>query len=347
MLELKNKEPLAVVNTSLGELCVFQITVGGQLELAKELAKPLKSCDPNYFARKLFRQVCFLKVSLRDGKYKPDKPTLSDSDIESLSVDDIETVAKAYVDNSPYLTRKLLTKTTPHKDKGTVISIEYGDIEHHKLEEETYTQYLFRLSLKEQEKQAKQLSDVMSGFKAFSDPLGKSIRDTLNAGDTLSRMMDSIRSPYIRPIEPVLPNIDWAKIERRNEERRLKPFNELSDRMDKLIDSTTETTKFLIKANELQTQIAAEIKNTGDDAKRWAKINTIIGVIVIALTVSGVCVSSYFYWSGRNDSVAQSAKTEEYVNRLDNRLIDINRNITSPKDNNPKGRVNRRSKTIR
>ena len=343
--KFRNPEPFASVKTSIGELCLFRITVGGQIELSKELAKPIKECEPIYYAKKLFRHVCFLNTSLRDGKYKPEKPLLSDSDIENLSSDDIESIAKVYVENNDSLTKKLIKETTKGKDGGSVIKFSYGDIMYQRLEGETYTQYLLRLTIKEEEKQAKQFGDVISRMTGgFSNTLGDNIRNTLARGDSLKKIMDSIRpSDYLLPRiqEPMLPNVDWGEIQRGIDERRLKPFNELSGRMDKLIDVTTETTKFLIEANKIQTEIAGEIKRTGDDAKRWARINTIIGIVVIAFTIIGTCVSAYFYSNSKKDSNEQSTKIKEYVNILDNRLIEINKSITSPNNNIFKEQLNK------
>lgn len=345
-----NNEPFVSVNTSIGELCLFTLTLNGRIELEKDLSKPTSKCEPTYYVRKFVKQVCFPKTSLKDGKYRPEKKLLSDIDVDNLSEIDIEAIAKSYIENNDYLTKKQITATTKGKDGGTVINVDYGEIEYPKLEGETYAQYLLRLTIKEDERLVKQfepiIKNITSGFSGFSNNLEKNIRNTLAHGESLKKAMESIRPldySFPRLQEPLLPNIDWGRIEREKEERRLKPFNELSGRMDKLIDVTADTTKFLIEANKIQTQIAGEIKKTGDDAKKWARINTIIGIVVITFTILGICVSAFFYASSKKDSIYQNTKTKEYVNILDNRLIEINKSITSP-NNNFKRQLNKNSR---
>jgi DNA-binding ferritin-like protein len=321
-----NHEPYGCVHTTIGELCVFCITGGDQEELHKELGKPINECEPMDFVRKFIRHICFLKSSLKEGKYKPDKPLLTNDDISSLTENELEAIAKLYIEHNEYLFKKTIWEKK-QDDKGeTVNYIEYGEIEYPRHENENYTQYLTRLSIKEEEKLRKQMEEMLKGLKSFSDSLKNSIKSTLSWGDSLRKTLESIRPVQftsIKPIEPKLPNIDWSEIQ----EARLRPFNELAKRLDKLIDVSTQSTEFMIETNEIQTRIAGEIKSSGDQATKFSRRNLGLTLVVIFLTL--INLSAFIYSIIRSNSVGESQRLEiqKHANMLAERLADINNSI--------------------
>src|SRR4030042_6352606 len=100
------QEPFGWIHTSIGDLCVFYHSAKDEIEIEKDLGKPFNKCQPIDFVRNLVRYICFLKSSLKDGKYKPDNPILTNDDILSLTESDLEAIAKLFIENSDYLFKK-------------------------------------------------------------------------------------------------------------------------------------------------------------------------------------------------------------------------------------------------
>ncbi len=321
-------EPCGCIHTLIGDLCVFGLSIRDQIELRKELGKPISKCNPADFVRKLARRI--LKQSLKDGKYKP----LTDADISSLTEGDLEAIAKLYVEHNEYLFKESLWKTKQN-DKGEKVHyIEYGEIQYPRHKNESYTQYLTRLSIKEEEEQGKRIKGMLSpilDLKNFSTAMRDSIKNTLSWGDSLKKTMESIRSVQsasIEPIVPRFPNIDWSEIQK----GRLEPFNELAERLDKLIDISAQTTEFMIEANKIQTGIAAEIKSSSDKSTKLSKKNIIIALAIILLTIINLSVFIYSILRSNSIDNRQRLETQKNVNLLAEKLTDINNSITMAND---------------
>jgi len=327
--KLLKQKAYACIETSIGKLCVFGINVKGQTELHKKLDRSLEDWMPADFIRNLCVYVCFPKERLKDNKYKPNKPILTNEDVSKLTEDELEKVASIYIDNNEYLFKKLEYKEKKN-EKGELIKYgEYSEIEHPRNEEETNISYLYRLSILEIEKQKKQMKDMfksVSGMGSFSSNLTDSIKNTLTMGDSLSKVMESIRPinmPKTRPIERDPFNIDFAKIERDKEERRLQPFNELSNRLDQLIESSVQASEFMIEANKIQTRIASEIKVSGDLTDKHSRKNILLSGIVIVLTVIGLSLTAYAFISGNKFNEYQQENLESSAKEIVNSLSDI------------------------
>jgi hypothetical protein len=318
-------EPHGCIHTAIGDLYIFGLSARNQMELYKEVDKLLNTCNPADFIRKLARRI--LKQSLKDGKYKP----LTDADISSLTESDLEAFAKLFIEHNEYLFKESLWKSK-RDNKGVIIHyMEYGEIQYPQHENESYAQYLIRLFIKGKEDQGKNIKRMLEGFSSFSDELGDSIRNTLSWGDDLKKTMESIRSPEfvsIKQIEPKLPNIDWSEIQ----EARSRPFNELAERLDKLIDISTQSTEFMIKMNETQTKIAGEIKSSSDQATIFSKGVIWLTIIVIILTLINLAIFSYSVIKSNSDGENQRLEIQEHVNVLAEKLTDINKSIKTAND---------------
>ena len=179
--------------------------------------------------------------------------------------------------------------------QGSKVSIGYGETEYPKNENETYKQYLLRLSIIKDEELgkgiAKTISSIMPEIKSFSNALGNSIKDTLSWGESLNKTMESIRpidrghtvKGIVSQIEatPILSKDDLSDIGRLQEQIRLRPFNEIENRLDQLINTSAQAAEFMIKANEIQTRIAGEIKYSSDETTKYSKRNIFLTVVVI------------------------------------------------------------------
>ena len=190
--KLLKPEAYACIDTCIGEICIFDINVKSQTELHKKLGASLKEQAPEDFVRNFCLYVCFPKESLKENKYKPDSPVLTDDDVIKLSDEDLENIAGIYIDNNEYLFKKLTFRNKKSEEGETVNYGEYKEIEHAKKENESNTFYLHRLSILEGEKRKKQFEDMLksaSGLSGFSSKLTDSIKNTLSWGDSLSKAM--------------------------------------------------------------------------------------------------------------------------------------------------------------
>ncbi len=335
---LKKQKSYACIRTSIGELCVFGINVKDQTELYKNIDISLGECLPTDFIRHLCIYVCFPKDNLIEEKYKPDNPILTLEDVEKLTEEELDEIAGIYIDNNEYLFKKLEFKKK-RNDKGEIVNYgDYSEIEHPRNEEETNISYLYRLSVLEIEKSEKQMEDMfksVSGIDSFSSTLTDSIKNTLTMGDSLSKAMASIRPihiPELRPIEREPFHMDFAQIEKDKEERRLQPFNELSTRLDLLVESSVQASEFMIEANKIQTRIASEIKASGDLTDKHSRKNISLSWVVITLTIVGLIFTTYAFISGNRFNEYQQESMENTARDIVNTLSDIKLNLSNEND---------------
>lgn len=333
--QLLKREAFACIETNIGELCVFSINAKDQTKLHKNFDTSLVDCPPADFIRNLCVYICFPKYSLKDEKYKPDNPVLTNEDVNKLTEDELEKIAGIYIDNNEYLFKKLEFKKKKN-DKGETVNYgEYNEIERPRIGGETNISYLYRLSVLEIEKQKKQMQDMfksVSGLGSFSSSLTDSIKNTLTMGDSLSKAMESIRAittPELRPIERDRFHTNFFKIDRDKEERRLQPFNELSNRLDQLIESSVQASEFMIEANKIQTRIASEIKASGDLTDKHSRKNILLSGIVIMLTVISLSLTAYAFISGNTFNEHQQKNLENSAKEIVNSLSDIKKNLAN------------------
>ncbi|MCK7582399.1 MAG: hypothetical protein MZV65_46955, partial [Chromatiales bacterium] len=274
--KLLKYEPFGSFQSSIGLLCCFSSSMKDQSLLDEELAAKLEDTAPEDFARAFARLVCFPKDSLKDGKNKPDEPVLQEADVQRLTTEDLEAFAQLYVENNPYLFKKREQKRKKDAEGNTVVTPYFGEIEHSRIEDESYVRYLHRLTVIEREQQHEQLRKITQSFSSFSGGVAENLRKTLSHGDALKRALGQLR-PEIPEgnftIEPRQPDIDWAEMHRNAEAARRAPFDDLAERLDQLIDSSVESSRFMIESNQIQAQVAEEIKKSGDSASGFSKVN--------------------------------------------------------------------------
>lgn len=327
--------PYGNVSSSIGELAVFSLSFRDWQQLYKDFATPLDKLTPIEFIKGLIHYVCFPADKLLEGRYKPDKPLLENDTIASLSADDLNAIAKLYIENNNYLFKRLAFRTS-RNEKGELISTqEYGEIEHPKEEHEDYVSYLLRLSINDERKQKERFKEIATGFSNFSSVLGNSIKSTLAWGDSLKKTIENTRpssiASYVSP-EFSIPKIDWTEIEKQREANRLRPFNNLAAKLDQLIDTSTQATEFTIEANELQAKIANEIKSSSDETSKFSRTNIRLNGVVIFLTIAGIAIALYTQWKATADGIELRNEIQSNVNLIAGRLGDINNNISLTND---------------
>lgn len=331
----------STINTSIGTLYLFSISVGNQSSLLESLGSSIDETDPHDYAKKLFVFVCYPEKSLKEGKYKPDVPVLTQEDIGRLSEKELEDIAQAYVLSNDYLFKKLEFKNKKNEKGEDVHYPEYNDIVHPKNEEEDYIHYLHRLACLEEESQRntmKSIFDSMPKLDSFSKSLTGGIAKNLMLGDSLTKSFKAARSiPKIEvsPVAPQLETIDWAEIERTKEKVRRQPFDELAKRLDELINSSIKASEFMVEANKIQTEIATEIKSGGDVTDRHARKNIKLSIAVIILTTFGLVMTGWSSLSGVSFSEAQQNSLHSYSSKI-TQSLEESRKVTEESSNESK-----------
>jgi hypothetical protein len=312
----------ATIDTSIGLLCLFPISAGGQSELLKSLDTTIVETDPKEYLKKLIIYVCFPKDQLKEGEYKPDVLILLPEEVNGLSEKELEDIAQAYVSNNEYLFKKNEFHKKKNADGKEVHHSVYTEIEHPQNDEENFIDYLHRLACIEQDKQRERMSSILSSMPkldSFSKALSGDIAKNIMFGNSIADSFKSVRAAHnleITPVRSPLESIDWAEIERNKERVRRQPFDELAQRLDKLINSSSQASEFMVEANRIQTEIATEIKAGGDITDRHARNNIKLSVLVIVLTVSGLVVSGWSTISGVSFSDQQQQALNSYASDL-------------------------------
>lgn len=236
MIISKEKE-FQFETASLGELFSFGLAIGHLQELYKRLGKDVEKSSPNDYVRTLISVSCHPKEKLIDGKYRPNNYSLSLEDANRLSDDDLEKFSFLYLEKNDSLYRIYLTTKQPTENsKETLDSFEYNDVEYNKKDNESYVEYLHRLSVKKEKRETERIKKLYSDaektvkqFKemtGFSKTLQDQINSTLTMGNALRNSFEHARAtvkiePF--PIKTMLPKIDsFGDIIRKSDEANLK-----------------------------------------------------------------------------------------------------------------------------
>lgn len=328
LAKLQKQEPVGSIESSLGKLWIFCCSMKDQSELDEKLPQNLEKSAPEQFVRAFAQFVCFPEGSLKEGKFKPDSPVLPDSGLVRLTPEDLEAFARIYVENNQYLFRKREYDRTKNSDGMAVIRPHEGEVEHPRAKEESYVDYLYRLTLLEHERQRKQSEKLRKSFSSFSGGLADSIRKNLAHGDALRRAVGNLRPELMDQsfaVEPRAPSIDWGQLHQNAEEARLAPFRDLAERIDQLVDSSAQASEFMVEANELHARVADEIKRSGDSASSYSKKTLALSVMIIVLSVIGLGATAFSLYEG-----AQQGKLRNEFN--ESALQEVSGNLNSVSD---------------
>lgn len=289
------KRPIASIQTSLGIVYVYPLTLGDKEKLKKNLGKAIESCNSKEFVKNLFVFTCFPEESVLDEeKLKPENPVFTLEKISKLADPELEEIAKAYVVNNEWG----FTKQRDEEGK-EITYLESGEILQPQNSDENSIDYLFRLFsiFEEQEqKRYKKMIGMASLPDLFTDDLGKKIRETLDMGARLSESLEPFRAATVKgqnSIKPIqaLPSIDFEEIHRSATEGRERPFKELGNKLDQVTATVAKVANFVVAANETQMQIVAEIKSSSNSANAAAENDIKLTKTVIIISVVSLLVA--------------------------------------------------------
>jgi hypothetical protein len=192
--------PIAHFESSIGSLVIFSISYRHNQELLESLGEDLTSCEPMHFMKNLLLYICYPIDAIGEEQNKPDDIVLSSDDINRLTEDEIDKIAKLYVEYEPYLYRKSISKTQTGEDGINRVTIDYGDIEHPQEDGESNYRYLHRLYIiKDKKEKAENTRFIKStlGAANFSAQLFKNISNTLLMGNSVVKGIEAMRFPYV------------------------------------------------------------------------------------------------------------------------------------------------------
>ncbi len=229
-------------------------------------------------------------------------PDLSISDAEALSETEVENFARLYLIANEWLFRKSIIK--PKVVNGSEdISFESGDIEHPKDEDESYVQYLYRLTVLIFDQLTKTMNDTM---KAFSVPIQSQISEVARMGAELSRTAREA-SGWELPKE-FLKTRDFVPQIR-------NPLDKVEARLGRLTEISAGGIELLVQTNKTQIAIAAELKAS-------SKTNILLSWIIIWLSILSLILAGFAYSAGSKSTEALLKALDQHAQSVEAVLRD-------------------------
>jgi hypothetical protein len=328
-----NQEPVAKFDSRFGKWYIFDFTPKTQRDLHKQLGKSFNEADPVSFLKNLMKAVCYLEVDLVDGKFRPDgNSSIDKNDIDKLNREELEKFAATYIENNEDLFRETKSKTRKNERGNTEFYEELGEIKHPRKENESSIDYLHRLAIieeKKQQEQSEMIAKSMGSITGFSGKLTESIKNSLRMGESIQKRMESIRPPIVESFRPIRPDI--VDIITQQERARLRPFDDLSKKLDELIDSSAQVADFIVETNIIQTGIAQELKSSGDISLKFSKINIIISLFIIFLTFCSLLMTYSGLKNSNQNELSSRRNTEKYVNGIINEISGLGKAVLNEK----------------
>jgi hypothetical protein len=325
---MKKEKSYQIIKSNIGNLAIFWSTVGDRVNIEKELGSDFEKGNSETYIKTLIKYICHKEETLID-KDKPKEITLTELEINSLSSDDIETIAKTYINSNEYLFRELISDSKKTKEGHNLISSKFGDIEFPKNEDETYVDYLFRLEIEQNKKIKIAFENSFGNISSFSKSIQDSIRATASLGESFKNAVNAIRVPKLSKIEPLFPKyskLDISSISKRISDIEQQPMEVVSTGLDELIEINAKSLEFLTETNRTQTLIANEIKTSSIASSKLTKWNIAISIVVLLISLSALVIS---FQSNKQNNINNSNHIKTIINSLDR----INKNLEDISNN--------------
>jgi hypothetical protein len=301
-------KPRGSVESSIGKLIVFDISVGDMELVWKKCGGSFKDCKPHDVAKRLLPFIAHSEKNLDADGTKPKEPTLSDEQVNGLDDVTVNALLQIFIDHHKYLYRKFERKAATNDAGQKIESFDYGDVIHPRMAAESNIDYLQRLLTLDEEKRLDELKQMTAQFDRmiapahFSDSLVKQISGTLELGESLKKAFDAALPvdfrKFSRPesstppplvAKPVFPSNDFDAVSANAKKARWAPFNSLAKRLDTLVATTVKSQEFMVQMNQTNTRIAAEIKASSEETSR-------IGVESLAVANKTLNLTNYNFW---------------------------------------------------
>lgn len=298
-------KPLTHCRTSIGQLYIFNLRVKDSISLDKKLGKELESFTTEEFFKLYLPFFAYPeKTLIGKNLERPEEYTLTKEDVAKLTNDDLENLAKVFIEKNSYLYKNRKIMESKKGDGMLTVSFEEDDkIDDDLLKKdaESYIDYAYRLIVRNDKKQKEQMRQFTS---SFSSGLSENIAKTMKLGKVIQNSLEPLKNlsifknetdVSIEPMKREFPQIDFIEIARKEEEARWAPFKHLSKKIDLMIDAEKETVGFMENMYETQVQISNELKSSSDSANKNSKLNIKFTLFIIALTVISMIVSTFSF----------------------------------------------------
>jgi len=341
----------ANINTSIGDLYLFEVRIKDTIGIEENLGSKFEELESEKFFRRYLPFFAYLKQDLiGDELERPEEYTLKGEDVDKLSKDELEEIAKLFIEKHPSFYKDWKSSHSKKEDGTYVISLkEEIDESSSKQDNETYIEYVYRLVLERYKKDQERAKKMLS---SFSSRLSQDILKTMGIGESLKSSLDSLKSvgdmaksfnPKVALFESVKPesikfDYDFSKHIQDQERQRLAPFKDLSSKMDMMIKAEKETVSFMDDVYKTQVQIASELKTSSDSANENSKLNIKYTKLIICLTVISTFITAvsfaYTVWFDNgselliksNENIKSSiVETNSKLEKLTEVLIEQNK----------------------
>lgn len=350
-IKASTNKPFANIKNSIGDLYLFPIRVKELIGIEEKLGSKLEEFASEKFFRLYLPFFAYLKQDLIGEELeRPEEYTLRSDDIEKLSKDELEEIAKLFIDEHSFLYKELKSYSSKKEDGTHKLSLKTEiDESLLKQDNESYVDYVHRLVLERQKREREYAKKI---FSSFSSGLSSDIFKTMAVGESLKSSLDSLKSvgdmaksfnPKVALFESVKPesikfDYDFSKHIQDQERQRLAPFKDLSSKMDMMIKAEKETVSFMDDVYKTQVQIASELKTSSDSANKNSKLNIKYTKLIIGLTVISTFITAvsfaYTVWfdngselliKSNEDIKSSIVETNSKLEKLTEVLIEQNK----------------------
>ncbi|CAA6805294.1 MAG: Unknown protein [uncultured Sulfurovum sp.] len=315
------------IQTSIGDLYLFKVRVKEIIGIEKKLGRKLEELESKEFFKRYLPFFVHLKQDLVGEELeRPEEYTLKSEDINKLSKDELEEIAKLFIEEHSSFYKEW--KSSSKKEDATPVIYLKEEIDESLLRQdnESYIEYVYRLVL-ERHKKDHELARKM--FSSFSSGLSSDILKTIGMGESLKSSFDSFRSigematsfnseaVSFENLDSTFPKFDYdfSKQIQDQEKRRLAPFKDLSSKIDLMIEAEKQTVSFMEEVYKTQVQIASELKTSSDSANQNSQKNLTFTKIIIILTVLSTLITAiaftYSVWHDNGSDLL--IKTNENI----------------------------------
>lgn len=251
-IELWPSKPVEKLDTSLGPMLMFRLTGAREEGLLEELGGPIAKVEPVGYVRALFRQVCCRENDCWGADGKPELPSLTTEEVESLAPSELEDFAKCYLKHNEWLRRGLHREGKSDKESDvSVPRVERMPAgEDSRKDGETAVAYLYRLIALKERHDARQLSQLLGPFAAGGESHRAWMRGVVGealdvqtsrfAEDALGLAARGFKDPSAMGRSAALMEsmARGAEVQARQMERMLDPFAAVSKGAAALSKST-------------------------------------------------------------------------------------------------------------
>jgi hypothetical protein len=136
--------PLADVETSIGLMTLFPVTVGNQDKIKETLGHAISDSSPSDYIKVLLHYILYPKEAIEE-ETRPGN-NVDEALIAKLSDADYEKIAEAYIANNVYLYKELDFKKEKSESGEEQLKSDYSKTKYPRKEKETNVEYLHRLA---------------------------------------------------------------------------------------------------------------------------------------------------------------------------------------------------------